>query len=149
MFFYMHDLFFKKFKRIVLFIDNQHTNKHTTHVVKEGWLWVMCPRLRHVHKHRTVQSNEGPFTPDVFLRSNTDGVWLIETNAGVQKHFSLDMTQICEEQPVVIYFPSTDFKSHFCIFKLKHHMTSKAFEYSAWVICRTVLSCCCAFTAKL
>ncbi len=55
----MHDLFFKKFKRIVLFIDNQHTNKHTTHVVKEGWLWVMCPRLRHVHKHRTVQSNEG------------------------------------------------------------------------------------------
>ncbi len=62
----------------------------------------MCPRLRHVHKHRTVQSNEGPFTPDVFLRSNTDGVWLIETNAGVQKHFSLDMTQICEEQPVVI-----------------------------------------------
>lgn len=92
----------------------------------------MCPRLCHVHKHRAVQTNEGPFTPDAFLRSNTDGARLIETNAGVRKYFSLDMTQICEEQPVVISFPSTaDFKSHFCIFKLKSHMTSNAFEYSA------------------
>ncbi len=36
------------------------------------------------------------------------------------QEFSLHMTQICEEQPVVISFSSTaDFNSHFWIFKLK------------------------------